>query len=109
MMMTRHEVQAHLRLEGVDIDAWIEREWVKPLEQEGEYHFDEADVARLQLICDLKYDLELNDEAVPVVLGLLDQLYATRTLLRRLSEELAHLPDETVRDIAARIAGMRQD
>ncbi len=102
-VMTLTEVQARLQLEGGEIRAWVRRRWVRPLEEGGDLHFDAADVARLQLIADLKRDLDLDDEVVPVVLDLLDQLYATRTLLRRLSEELAHLPEDTRHDIAARI------
>lgn len=49
--------------------------WVTPAFPE-EVELDEADLARLRLIITLQEDLGVNDEAVPVILHLLDQLHA---------------------------------
>jgi chaperone modulatory protein CbpM len=42
------------------------------------------------LIDDLRNDLGVNDEAVPVVLDLLDQIYSLRWLVRELMERNRH-------------------
>jgi chaperone modulatory protein CbpM len=47
--------------------------WMSPAFPE-EFELDEADLARLRLIVTLQEDLGVNDEAVPVILHLLDQL-----------------------------------
>ena len=43
--------------------------------------FSEADLARAELIRDLKRDLGVNDEGVGVILSLLDQVHSLRTVL----------------------------
>ncbi|WP_200847424.1 chaperone modulator CbpM [Microbacterium sp. 18062] len=47
--------------------------WVVPA-YPAEAELDELDLARLRLIATLKEDLGVNDEAVPVILHLVDQL-----------------------------------
>ncbi len=44
--------------------------------------FAEIDIERVRLILDLRDTLDVNEEALPVVLGLLDQVYALRRQLR---------------------------
>lgn len=51
--------------------------WVSPACPE-EGLLDEQDLARLRLIAALREDFGVNEEAVPVILHLLDQLYALR-------------------------------
>lgn len=51
--------------------------WVSPAFPE-EFELDEADLARLRLIVTLQEDLGVNDEAVPVILHLVDQLHRRR-------------------------------
>ena len=52
---------------------FIEEEWVNPIDTELKM-FDEEDVCRILLIHDLKDKFGVNDEAVPVILHLVDQL-----------------------------------
>ena len=77
-----------------ELIAWIEQKWVLPVEQEGGYLFNEADCARVKLIVELRRDLAINDEAMPVVLQLLDQIYALRRSLTDLQHAISRLPDE---------------
>ncbi len=51
--------------------------WVSPAHPE-EPRLDEEDLARVRLIVDLVENFGVNHEAVPVILHLLDQLYALR-------------------------------
>jgi chaperone modulatory protein CbpM len=84
MIRTFEELVAEIELAPAELTAWIEQEWVLPTRQ-GETHvFNEADVARVRLICELRRDMAVNDEAVPVVLQLLDQIYALRDTLAEL-------------------------
>jgi chaperone modulatory protein CbpM len=73
-------------LTEADICHFVEAEWVRPARQGGQPVFSEADLARIQLIQDLRTALEVEEPTLPLVLSLLDQLYATRRQLRLLLE-----------------------
>lgn len=45
--------------------------------------FDEEDLARARLIYELQEDFGVNDEAIPLILHLLDQLYYLESLVQR--------------------------
>ncbi len=83
-------------LDAGEVERWIAQDWVRPAGGPGTWVFREIDVARLHLIRDLQGDLGLHEDAMPVVLRLLDQLYDERRRLRRLRDALdRHLPQET--------------
>ena len=83
-----------------ELERWVALEWVRPRRVSGDPVFAEVDVARVRLIVELHRALEVDDRAMPVVLGLLDQLYDERRRMRRLCEviERAGLADG-VRDV----------
>lgn len=92
MVATFEQVIAEVEIAESELTAWIEQRWILPLEEEGRYFFDEADVARVRLVAELHRDLGVNEEAMPVVLGLLDQVYGLRRTLNALHEAIAQLP-----------------
>jgi len=75
-------------LQRADVDRWIAQQWVKPDGTAGQYAFQDIDVARVRLIRELRDELQVNEEALPVVLSLLDQLYDMRRRLHDLGEAL---------------------
>ena len=82
-------------IEGVretDLRAWIEEGWVRPESERGVLIFQEIDVARVRLIHDLRRDLAIGNDAVPVVLNLLDQLYAMRRRVRAMNAAIDAQP-----------------
>ena len=81
MMISKQEFLVRAQLERETLEAWIEEEWLIPDESAGEVTFSDADVARAQLIGDLKNDLGVNDEGVGVVLNLVDQMHGLRSVL----------------------------
>ncbi|MFO1153128.1 MAG: chaperone modulator CbpM [Rhodospirillales bacterium] len=80
-------------LERFELEAWIEQRWVKPAKTGEGYAFDEADEARIALIRELRDAFMVNDDALAVVLSLLDQLYATRRVLHRMDAAVEALPE----------------
>lgn len=82
------------RISSAQLTVLVERHWLRPRHEGNGFVFSEADVARLELICDLREDLALDDEAMPVVLSLLDTVYALRRRLRVLAEAIADLPPD---------------
>ena len=93
-MLSFETVMAEAEVDEAELTAWIEQGWVLPVVQEGRFLFDEADVARVRLIVELRRDLGVNDEAVPVVLRLLDQVYALRKALGDLNAAIQALPED---------------
>jgi len=75
-----------------ELRAWIEEGWVRPERSRDGLVFHEIDIARVRLIHDLRRDLAIGDDAVPVVLNLLDQLYAMRRRLRAVNDAIAGQP-----------------
>lgn len=66
-----------------ELTEWVERGWVQPDPgSQGDWVFREIDVARVRLINDLRRDLDVTEEAVPLVLSLLDQVYELRCTLK---------------------------
>jgi chaperone modulatory protein CbpM len=51
-----------------------------------------VDIARLELLCDLAEDLELDEAAVGIVISLVDQLHGARRDLEMLTEVIQTLP-----------------
>jgi len=85
-----------VEVEGVseaDLRVWIEYGWIRPALGEADYSFTEVDVARISLIADLRQRMGLNDEAVPVVLDLMDQIYGLRRELRRVLDVVDQQPE----------------
>jgi len=56
-----------------------------------------VDVARVRLIAELR-ELRMDEEAMPVVLSLLDQLYAARRRMRLLQQAVDEAAPDAVRD-----------
>jgi chaperone modulatory protein CbpM len=85
------------RVRGLDrheLIRWVENRWVLP-ERRGEtWIFHEVDVARVELILEIRHEFAIDDEALPLVLGLLDQVYDLRRQLRRMCDALAAQPPE---------------
>lgn len=75
---------------------WIEDGHVRPDAAAGALLFREIDVERVRLILELRDELEVNEAALPVVLSLLDQVYALRRRLRA----AGIAPDEPATDTA---------
>ena len=55
--------------------------------------YSKVDAARLRLACELRESLELNDDALSVMLDLVDRLHGTRGDLRAVLEVVETLPE----------------
>jgi chaperone modulatory protein CbpM len=100
-VISRAELLRLLRgLDADELERWIENRWVLPEPAEGDAVFDEVDVARAQLIRDLR-EILADEEAVPVVLSLVDEVYALRRRLSALCTALDRSPEDVRRAVAA--------
>jgi chaperone modulatory protein CbpM len=84
-------------LQRDDLHRWIGNAWVRPDGEAGHYVFRDIDVERVRLILELRDDMQVDENALPVVLSLLDQLYDLRRRMRRLSEALDQTVTEDIR------------
>lgn len=95
------------RLTIRDLRLWVREGWVRPAHSENGPVFDELDIARLRLLCDLRKDLSLPLDALPVVLDLIDHLHRTRRELRALADAVADQPENIRRSVLERYGDAR--
>jgi chaperone modulatory protein CbpM len=86
-------------LDHDELARWIDNRWVLPQSEHGTWLFSEVDVARVELIVEIRREFAVDEEALPLVLGLIDQLYGLRRHLRRLCDALASQPPDIRRAI----------
>ncbi len=89
------------RLELDALQRWIDLDWVRPQRDGIKFRFDALDVARIRLICELHYELRIEEENLSVVLSLMDQLYRARRSLRSVLAAVEAQPEEVRARIAA--------
>ncbi len=83
-MIALNELFGRVRgLDRQELVHWVENRWVLPEQHGDTWLFHEVDVARVELILEIRHEFAIDDEAVPVVLDLLDQVYGLRRQLRR--------------------------
>jgi chaperone modulatory protein CbpM len=102
-MTSFEEILRVYRLERVELQAWIEQRWVRPRTSAQGPVFDETDEARISLIRELRQEFLCNDDALDVVLSLLDQLYATRRVLKSLEDAIETLPEPVRAQIQSKL------
>jgi len=84
-----------------ELRIWVRAGWVRPAHGETGPLFDEIDIARVRLLCELKKDMRLSKKALAVILPLLDRLHQTRRELRVLAEALQEQPEDVRKMVAS--------
>ena len=105
--MDRREFLIRARIESDAIDLWVDEGWLAPSRATGKWTFSEIDLARTRLIQDLTGDLGVNDEGIPIILGLIDQLHGLRRALGDLLVTLRVQPTTTRERFAADLRALR--
>ncbi len=75
-----------------ELADWIGRGWVLPAGEPPDWRFAEIDVARIRLLRDLRHALAVEEETLPLVLSLLDQVYDLRRALAAVLGAAGTLP-----------------
>ena len=94
---TRHvnfNVAPNVTFNRRELTRWVENRWILPERRGTTWIFHEIDVARVELIIEVRREFAIDDEAVSLMLGLLDQVYDLRRQLGRLCDALAAQPLE---------------
>ncbi len=92
-------------LRETELQAWVERGWVRPGGSGPDWIFQEIDVARVRLIRDFRHMMAVPEETMPLVLSLLDQVYTLRGQMRAVARAVEGQP-AAVR--AAILAALRE-
>lgn len=95
------------RISGIQQKAladWIEAEWIRPRQTRTGWRFSMIDVARAQLILDLRGPMGVNEEGLAVILHLVDQIHG----LRRALEGAASTVVEDVPAVRSRASGRKR-
>ena len=87
-MISVQEFLIRAHLEHRSLEAWIAAGWLVPPQTEPELMFSDVDLARAQLIHDLREDFGVNDEGVSVILHLVDQMHGLRRSMQGLLDEM---------------------
>ena len=87
-MISVHEFLIRACLEHRSLEAWIAAGWLIPPQTEPELMFSDIDLARAQLIRDLREDFGVNDEGISVILHLVDQMHGLRRSMQGLLDEM---------------------
>lgn len=92
-MLFQDVVESIDGLRSEQLSLWIEQGWVRPAGSGREALFSAADAARVRLIAECRFELDIDADAMPVVLSLLDQVHGLRRELAALGKAVAAQPD----------------
>ena len=87
-------LRRHAGLDRRELVTWVENRWVLPERRDKTWIFHDVDVARVELILEIRQEFAVEDDALSLVLGLLDQVYDLRRQLGRLCDAVAAQPPE---------------
>ena len=80
------------RLTRAQLYQFVQSDLVRPQRYASGYVFRRIDIARLELLCDLTQDLDLDETGLGIVISLVDQLHAARQELAAVARAINALP-----------------
>jgi len=86
-MIPVDEFVVKIHIERRIVESWVAAGWLMP-QRDPELAFSEIDLARAQLIRELREDFGVNDEGISLILHLLDQVHGLRRSMRELLEQM---------------------
>ena len=92
------------RIQGLtarSLRLWVKLGWISPSHDQQGYVFEEIDIARIELIRQLKHDFLVTNDAVPIILSLVDQVHGLRHELRSLAQAVESQHQNTQHAIIA--------
>jgi chaperone modulatory protein CbpM len=92
-------------LRETELQAWVERGWVRPEGTDPNWTFHEIDIARVRLIRDFRHAMAVPEETMPLVLSLLDQVYTLRGQMRAVARAVESQPEAVRAAIMAALQG----
>ena len=90
----KQAVLAVHRLTATRLRTFVRADCVRPQETAEGPAYTDADLARIELLCELSEDFGLDEDALGVVISLIDQLHGARRELRALALAVGDQPPE---------------
>ena len=87
-LQKRHRLEEAAEQSGIDREVllhFIEWQWLHPADHTHQI-LDEEDIARARLIWQLQQDFGVNEEAIPIILHLIDQLNCIHIVIKKSDE-----------------------
>ena len=84
MIIHEQEFLERVRIDRRTLQVWIKEEWLLPKECAEGWTFSEIDLARANLIVDLRENMGVNDAGLDLILHLLDQMHGLRRAMSEL-------------------------
>ncbi len=82
------------------LTSFVETQVVVPLHTDKGPMYRDIDLARLELLCELSEHFDLNEDALEIVISLVDQLHGVRCRLRAMARAIEAEPPEVRTRIA---------
>jgi chaperone modulatory protein CbpM len=92
-------------LPETELQTWVDRGWVRPEGIQPDWVFQEIDIARVRLIHDFRHTMAVQEETIPLVLSLLDQVYTLRGQMRAFARAVETQPEPVRAAIFAALRG----
>ncbi len=83
--------------------TYVEAEMVRPVQTPRGAQYRQIDIARLELLCELDDLFDLREDALCMVISLIDQLHQVRGELRAVLEAIEQGPDEARRAVGEKL------
>lgn len=87
MKMTKQEFLISCEVSAPTLDLYLEQQWIIPEQTPAGVTFCEMDMARVQLIQDLRVNIGANDEGIDIILHLIDQVHGLRYALAQMQKK----------------------
>jgi len=87
MKMTKQEFLISCDVSAPTLELYLEQQWIIPEQTSAGVIFCEMDVARVQLIQDLRVNIGANDEGIDIILHLIDQVHGLRYALAQMQKK----------------------
>jgi chaperone modulatory protein CbpM len=84
MIIQEHEFLEQARIDRQTLQIWIQEEWLLPKQSAEGWLFSDLDLARANLIIDLRENMGVNDAGLDLILHLLDQMHGLRRVMSEL-------------------------
>ncbi|APX88442.1 hypothetical protein BV394_00765 [Brevirhabdus pacifica] len=97
------------RLDRRRLHSYLEARIVTPVQTEGGQVFRRIDLVRMELLCELEEDFGLNEDALAMVISLIDQLHEARGDLNCVLEALQDEPRELQAKVGAALSRLRAE
>ena len=89
MIIQEREFLEQTRIDRQTLQIWIKEEWLLPKQSAEGWLFSDIDLARANLIIDLRENMGVNDAGLDLVLHLLDQMHGLRRAMSELISSIS--------------------